>query len=117
MIGSVMRGNITAEFPMTNGRRFTCAIAFLALAAPSAALAYAGENLAPQAKVTMVEATDIALKARPGTVTDSELERENGGSGLRYSFDIKSNGIVYEVGVDAKSGKVLENKTEGSNPD
>ena len=39
------------------------------------------------------------------------MEREKGGSGLRYSFDIKSDGAVYEVGVDAQSGKVLENKS------
>jgi len=43
----------------------------------------------------------------------SELEREHGGSGLRYSFDIKSGVKVYEVGVDAKTGKVLENAVEG----
>ena len=36
---------------------------------------------------------------------------------LRYSFDIKRKGIVYEVGVYAKTGKVLENSTEGSHPD
>jgi uncharacterized membrane protein YkoI len=32
----------------------------------------------------------IALKAHPGKVTDEELEREAGGTGLRYSFDIKA---------------------------
>jgi uncharacterized membrane protein YkoI len=42
---------------------------------------------------------------------------EKNGSGLRYSFDIKSNGAVYEVGVDAQTGKVLENKREGLHPD
>ena len=39
------------------------------------------------------------------------------GGGLRYSFDIKSDKVVYEVGVDAKTGKVLENKKEGRHPD
>ena len=39
------------------------------------------------------------MKARHGTITDEELEREKGGSGLRYSFDIKSNKVIYEVGV------------------
>ena len=43
-----------------------------------------------KAKVTIDEARSIALKARPGTITDEELEKERGGSGLRYSFDIKS---------------------------
>jgi len=56
-------------------------------------------------------------KAHPGKVTDEELERESGGSGLRYSFDIKNGSRTQEVGVDAASGKVLENKTEGPHPD
>jgi uncharacterized membrane protein YkoI len=42
---------------------------------------------------------------------------EKGGSGLRYSFDIKSADGLYEVGVDAQTGKVLENKKEGPHPD
>jgi len=82
-----------------------------------AALAWPGSELAGQAKVSMAEAIVIAQKARPGTVTDKELERENGGSGLRYSFDIKSGARTYEVGVDAMTGKVLENGAEGRNPD
>ena len=102
---------------MKFARQLICATAVLLLALPATALAWSGENLAPKAKITMEEATAIALKTRPGTVTDRELERERGGSGLRYSFDIKSDKIVYEVGVDAKTGKVLENSTEGSHPD
>ena len=47
-------------------------------------------------------AIPIALQARAGAITDEELEREKGGSGLRYPFDIKSAGTVYEVGVDAQ---------------
>ena len=34
-----------------------------------------------------------------------------------YAFDIKSGGVVYEVGADAQTGKVLENKKEGRHPD
>ena len=81
------------------------------------AFAYSGERLAKQAKITMTTATQIALKARPGTVTDRELEREGGGSGLRFSFDIKNAGTTYEVGVDARDGRVLEISREGANPD
>ena len=87
------------------------------LAATAAANAYTGEKLASHAKVTMGQATQIALHARPGKITDKELESEGGGSGLRYSFDIKSGARTFEVGVDAVTGKVLENKTEGANPD
>ncbi len=86
-----------------------------AFAAPSTTLA--GAKLAPQAKVSLTDARKIALAARPGVITDQELEKEHGGSGLRYSFDIKSNGKTYEIGVDAKTGKVLENGAEGANPD
>ena len=87
--------------------------ASVALAVP----ALKGAKLAPQAKVTLAAARRTALAAHPGVITDQELEKEKGGSGLRYSFDIKSNGKTYEVGVDAKTGKVLENGAEGSNPD
>ena len=76
-----------------------------------------GAELAGQASVTLAVARATALKAHPGTVTDEELEKETGGSGLRYSFDIKQGGKVYEVGIDAKTGAVLENKAEGKNPD
>ncbi|HEY2446650.1 MAG TPA: PepSY domain-containing protein [Rhizomicrobium sp.] len=67
--------------------------------------------------ITMERATEIALKARPGTVAAKELESEKGGSGLRYSFDIRAGGKTYEVGVDAADGTVLENAPEGKNPD
>lgn len=91
-------------------------ILILAFAA-SSAFAYTGDKLAPETKITLAQAEVIALKARPGKVTDKELEKEHGGSGLRYSFDILSGGKTYEVGVDAKTGKLLENAAEGANPD
>lgn len=90
----------------------------IALAKPApAARAFAGHELSSQAKITMAQAQSIALKARPGRLTDRELEKEAGGSGLRYSFDVKASGAVYEVGVDARTGKVLENAKEGPHPD
>lgn len=89
----------------------------LLLLPAGAAFAYTGEKLANDAKVTMAGAQKIALKARPGKITDRELEKEKGGSGLRYSFDIKAKGVTYEVGVDAADGKVLENAKEGMHPD
>jgi uncharacterized membrane protein YkoI len=81
------------------------------------AWAYSGENLAGQARIDIDQAEQIALKARPGKVTDKELEKEKGGSGLRYSFDIKAGKTTYEVGVDAADGQILENGKEGANPD
>ncbi|MBN9149691.1 PepSY domain-containing protein [Nitrobacter sp. 62-23] len=63
------------------------------------------------------QARQFALKAHPGKITDEELGREAGGSGLRYSFDIRTGSRTQEVGIDAATGKVLENKTEGPHPD
>ncbi len=91
-----------------------CGFAF---AGATTAIAYTGEELAPQAKVSLEKARTIAIKARAGQITDQELEKEKGGSGLRYSFDIKNGKNTFEVGIDAKTGKVLENKAEGPNPD
>lgn len=76
-----------------------------------------GEKYIKDARVTLTQARTIALKAHPGKITDEELEKENGGSGLRYSFDIKDSIGTHEVGVDAKTGKVLENKLEGPDAD
>ena len=76
-----------------------------------------GAQFAGQAKISLATARMTALKVRPGKITDQELEKEKGGSGLRYSFDITSGGRPYEVGVDAKTGAVLENGAEGKNPD
>jgi uncharacterized membrane protein YkoI len=81
------------------------------------AYAYTGEKLARHAKISIEQARAIALKAYPGKITDEELEKEKGGSGLRYSFDIKHGKAIQEVGVDAKTGAVLENAAEGKNPD
>jgi uncharacterized membrane protein YkoI len=83
----------------------------------SSAFAYTGEKYAKEAKVTMREARAIALKAYPGKIIDEELERENGGSGLRYSFDVRKGRVTHEVGVDARTSEVLENDREGPNPD
>lgn len=84
----------------------------------STAAAYPGQQLAQQATITLAQAQAIALRAVPnGKIASSELEKEKGGSGLRYTFDIKAGGKVREVGVDAKTGKILENAVEGKNPD
>jgi len=53
----------------------------------------------------------------PGKVVSEELEQESGGSGPRYSFVIHHKQVKHEVGVDAKTGAVLENAVEGKNPD
>lgn len=99
-------------------KKFILLIGALSIAtAALSANAYTGEKLAKTAKVTIAEARVIALKAHSGKIVDEELEKEGGGSGLRYSFDIRHDKVTQEVGVDAQTGKVLENKPEGAHPD
>ena len=97
----------------------TAALAALSIgvSALPAAAAMHGAELLPQTVVKLDTARATALAARPGKITDQELEAEAGGSGLRYSFDIVNSGKTYEVGVDAKTGTILENKAEGKHPD
>ena len=95
----------------------TTAATMTLVIATTPAMAYTGQELSQKAKVSITEARAIALKAHPGKITDEELEKEKGGTGLRYSFDIKRGAVTQEVGVDAQTGKVLENKKEGPHPD
>jgi uncharacterized membrane protein YkoI len=81
------------------------------------AFALTGEKYLSQTKVTPSRARQIALKAYPGKIVSEEIEKESGGSGLRYSFVIGSKKEQHEVGVDAKTGTLLEDSIEGHNPD
>lgn len=68
-------------------------------------------KLAKQAKITMEQAREAALKRVSGTIEDGELEKEKGK--LVYSFDIRtSDGMITEVWVDAKTGKVINVEKE-----
>lgn len=78
---------------------------------------YRGQALAHDAHISLIAARHLARKARPGIIIGQLLEREAGGSGLRYSFDIKSGPHVYEVGIDARDGRVLQNDLAGLNAD
>lgn len=99
-------------------RKSMLAVIALSLSFTGAAMATSPKpDLSKQAKVSMMAAQKIALQAYPGKIVKQELEKESGGSGLRYSFDIKSAKDTHEVGVDAKSGKVLENSVEGADND
>jgi uncharacterized membrane protein YkoI len=73
-------------------------------------------KLASEAKITMADARAKALKVFPGKIVNEELEREHGGSGLRYSFDIQKGKQWHEVGIDAETGRILENSKESPNP-
>jgi uncharacterized membrane protein YkoI len=99
------------------GARLLLQSAVLAVLMTGTASAFIGEKLLPQAKVTLPQARKVALNAYPGKIVSEELEQESGGSGLRYSFVIQHKKVKHEVGVDAKTGAVLENAVEGKNPD
>jgi len=89
-------------------RKLAVFIASLALACTAFA---ASAKVAP--KIDIATARTIALHTVPGKIVKEELEKERGGSGLRYSFDIRvAKGVVHEVGVDARDGKVLENSID-----
>ena len=81
------------------------------------ASAFNGEKYLPEASVTLAQARETALKTCRGEIVSQELEKESGGSGLRYSFVIRHHTDKHEVGIDAKTGAVLENSVEGKNPD
>jgi hypothetical protein len=95
--------------------RHAAALAILLVG--SNAFAFTGEQYLPQAEVPLQRARKLALKAYPGKIISEELEEESGGSGLRYSFVIRHDSAKHEVGIDAKTGRVLENSVEGGHPD
>jgi uncharacterized membrane protein YkoI len=84
----------------------------LTLLTATASSAMGGSSFAKEAAITLDQARAAATKAQPGTILDQELEHRKGGSGLRYSFDIKVGAITHEVGIDAKTGTVLQNSAE-----
>ncbi len=99
------------------GSAFPAFAAAAFLLVSSQAFALTGGQYSKEAKVTLQQARQIAQKAYHGKIVKEELEKEEGGSGLRYSFDIKKGRTTHEVGVDAATGKVVENSTEGPNAD
>jgi uncharacterized membrane protein YkoI len=103
---------------MTATKMHVIALLGLFLMASAAnAFAFKGQKFAGEAKIDIKQARAIALKACPGKIVAEELEKEKGGSGLRYSFDIQHGKATQEVGVDARTGNVLENAPEGPNAD
>jgi uncharacterized membrane protein YkoI len=84
------------------------------VAAGVAALSIGGAAAAakaPAPKISKARAEAIALKLAPGKITDAEYEHEGGG--WRWSFDIQQKGHIQEIGIDGRTGKVVENTSEG----
>lgn len=67
---------------------------------------------APKPAISKARAQAIALRVAPGQVSDAEYEKEGGG--WRWSFDIRQNGKIHEIGVDATTGKIVENAWENA---
>lgn len=75
-----------------------------------AGTAIAATPTAPPAKLSMAQARAIAVKLAPGKITKQEYEHE--GKGWRYSFDIMQGKRIHEIGVDANTGRIVENVFE-----
>lgn len=86
-------------------------VASLAVAAITLAILVAHAAPAPKSRIAMRLARAIALKAAPGKVIDAEYEKEAGA--WRYSFDIRQGKRIHEIGVNANTGKIVEDKYEG----
>ena len=101
---------------MPGYRRFLTSF-LIATLLTGTAFALNGEKYLADASVTLAQAREAALSTYPGKIVSEELEKESGGSGLRYSFVIRHHTAKHEVGIDAKTGALLENSVEGKNPD
>ena len=55
----------------------------------------------------------IAVEAVGGKVTEIELDREK--SGDIYEVEVQSEGIEYDLDIDAKTGKVLRTEKDNDN--
>ncbi|MDP5314793.1 PepSY domain-containing protein [Streptomyces poriferorum] len=65
------------------------------------------------ATVTLDQAAAAALKTSPGTVTSVELEGRSGGA-VRWEVDVRGkDGRAHELNVDAKSGAVTVDRSDG----
>lgn len=78
-----------------------------------AILAFPQFALAKTPGITMAQARVIALKASHGKI--DKAEREHEGGGIRYSFDVREGKRIHEIGVDAITGKIIEDKYEALN--
>lgn len=82
----------------------------LIISALTAFVALSPLALAEPGDITMAHARAIALKAAPGKIEKEEREREGGSE--RYSFDIRQGNKIHEIGVDVKTGRIVEDKFE-----
>jgi uncharacterized membrane protein YkoI len=65
---------------------------------------------APTPAISEKKAREIAAAASNGELSEADYEEEGGG--WRWSFDVKEDGKIHEIGVDATTGKIVEDKYE-----
>ena len=94
---------------------FALALACVALSSSFASAQAAAADTKPDmkhVKLTMADAKKIAIDKHPGKIKSAELENENGV--VQYSFDIKTTEGLREVGVNANTGEIVEDKLENA---
>lgn len=98
-------------------RRIITALLFSLVSLLSVSLAHAGEHddarrLLESGQILSLEAILKNIKPKyPGKVLEVHLEKEHGG--VVYEMEILGDdGVVYEIKVDARSGKILSNGDE-----
>ena len=73
------------------------------------------EYVGSKGLISMDELKAIAVDAVGGEVREIELEREK--SRYIYEVDVRSEGIEYDLDIDAKTGEVLRTKTDDDHYD
>jgi Peptidase propeptide and YPEB domain len=90
--------------------RIVRALSCIALAATLITVTDYALAAKPKVRLTMEAAREIALAKEAGDIKSQELEKEKGR--WIYSFDIERDKQIHEVGVDANTGKIVEDSTE-----
>ena len=60
--------------------------------------------------LTIEEAKGIAIEAVGGKVTEIEFEREK--SHNRYEVEVKSDGVEYDLDIDANTGEIVQTRKD-----
>lgn len=113
-MASAFPSNESKQMKLTKTNLTLTAAIGAVVATTALAAAFPGQQYASQASVTIAQARSIANHVVPGTILAEELENEAGGTGLRYTFDIRGANGVWEVGIDAKTARVLENTADAA---
>jgi uncharacterized membrane protein YkoI len=94
---------------MRKSMHILAAVAALGLASGAVAATAKAPAHAAKPKISLSQARSIAHKAAPGRIV------KTASADGRYVFDIREKSGMQQVAVDATSGKVVENKSEGKN--